>query len=370
MKLVLLKDKLFEKREGFSVGDQKINALQGYLEITKKEKKKVIKKAEDIWKNIFEKSGMDYFEGHVRFDFIPKFKGKARRKGSEIRLGEISIKGIYEVNTHSPEGVACDALYRRKFPEISSYTPSAGKQLAKKLLETYDSKLTMVRGSNLAKSSWASAFLDELSANGLNVSVNKWADAQKNPPSTLWRWGDVDFKGEFNEYSDDFQKWLYKAQNNYSRVINTIPESRNADIANKKLLASEEDIVLNSNHKLEKAMLVDKDNYVLKPLRGASGKGILFGEDVSKDKWRIILRKATKKGDYGIFEKILLPKIEVNNLSITMDLLPSFFANGKDLTYLYSLVRVEPWESYFSRKTINVAQGGGYGGTLKEVKES
>jgi hypothetical protein len=367
MKLVLLQEKLFEKRDGFKVGNQKINALQGYFEISEEEKNRVVKKAEDLWKKVLRKSGMDNFEGHIRFDFIPEFKEKAERKGSVIDLGKLSIKGIYEINTHSPEGVACDALYRKHFPELRDYTPSASKNLAESLLATYSKQITMVKGDNLAKKSWGDCFVNSLKEFGLKMEEKKPEEIRTRRPGLVWRWGDIDFKKEYNEYEDDFQKWLLK-QNGAMKIINTIPKSRNDDIANKKLLAKKEDLILRDKKDLLKGLKLSKDNYVLKPLRGASGKGIVFGELVNEKEWKEVVLKAYQRGGYGLFKKIILPKIEVDELAITIDFLPAFYAYQEELTYLYSLVRVEPWESYFFRKTINVAQGGGYGGTVRVTK--
>ena len=173
MKLVLLQNKLFEKREGFKVGNQKINALQGYLEMSEKEKDFVIRKAKKLWKQIFRDSEMNYFEGHIRFDFVPQFKEEAVKKGSVVDLGKLSIKGIYEINTHSPEGVACDSLYRKCFPDLRDYTPPASKKLAESLLNAYGEQITMVKGNNLAKKSWADCFIKDLNKYGLKVKEKK-----------------------------------------------------------------------------------------------------------------------------------------------------------------------------------------------------
>ena len=366
MKIVRLQKNLFEKSDEFRVGESKINAFQGYLQITENEKSFVISRARKLWKEVLKKSGMKNFEGLIRFDFVPEFKEEPTVKDSVIDLGRLSLKGLYEINTHSPEGVACDALYRKSFPELKEYTPDASKKLANHLSKAYGGEITMVQGQNAAKESWGDVFVRRLNSYGAKVRVQSPNKIRARKPNLLWRWGDIDFKKEFNEYEDEFQKWLVRQKE--MKTINTIPESREKDVANKKIIAQNNDFILNGAGSLKKALRLPKNNYVLKPLRGASGKGIVFGELESRDTWIKTIKEAHKRGDYGLFKKIMLPKIKVNGLSITMDFLPAFYAHGENLNYLYSLVRLEPWESYFSRKTINVAQGGGYGGTVKVVK--
>ena len=366
MKIVRLQENFFEKSDEFRVEESKINAFQGYLQITEREKSFVVSRARKLWKKVFKKSGMDHFEGLIRFDFVPEFEEEPEIKDSVIDLGDLSIKGLYEINTHSPEGVACDALYRKSFPKLKGYTPNASKKLAEHLSEAYGGEITMVQGQNSAKDSWGNVFIESLNSYGVKVQAKTPSEIKKGKPSLLWRWGDVDFKKEFNEYEDEFQRWLVKQEK--MKIINTIPESRKKDVANKKLIARKDDFILNGSGSLKKALELPKNDYVLKPLRGASGKGIVFGELEDFLSWSKAIKKAHKRGDYGLFKKMMLPKVEVNGLSITMDFLPAFYAHGNNLDYLYSLVRLEPWESYFSRKTINVAQGGGYGGTVKVVK--
>ncbi len=364
MKLVRLQKKLFERSANFKVGNKRINAFQGYFKISEREKSYIVSEAEKLWISVLERSGVKHFEGHIRFDFIPEFKEKSEFKGRVIDLGDLSIKGIYEINAHSPEGVACDAVYRESFPELRDHTPDATKELAKAFLKAKNGKMVMVQGSNPAKISWGRSFVERLKSYGIEIEVKSTEEVKKRFPKLIWRWGDIDFKEEFNEYDPSFQKWLLSFRDSI-KIINTVPESREKDVANKKFLAEKEDIILDNPENLRRLKSVDRKEYVLKPLRGASGKCIVFGEDVKSDsEWKNELDKSYKKGDYGIFKKVLLPKINTNGLSIAMDFLPAFYAYGESLRYLYSLIRLEPWESYSSRKTINVAQGGGYGGTV------
>ncbi len=366
MKFVLLKDDLFEKREGFHVGGNEIGALGGYFVVEKRELSKAVMKAQKIWSYIFANSGAtEDFRAHIRFDFVPTFFGPVKKSGNVYDLGALVMKDLYEVNSHGPECMSCDSLFRETFPEIAKYTPSASARLAKRLYEEYKGQeITMVRGRGSTKDSWKEPLLKEVNSNGLSVVEMTEEEAVKKRPPLVWRWGNIDFNGEFSEYDNYFQRWLLKSQEELN-VFNTVLGNGSTDIANKKLLATYLDIILDSKQNLEDALFCSKEDYVLKPLLGTSGKGIVFGEDTHPEFWRKALLESYKKGEYGIFKKVMLPRLDLErDVSITMDFLPSFFAEGSKLHYLYTVTRVEPWNSYKERKKINVLQGGGYGGTV------
>jgi len=365
VKLVLLKKELFQEREGFVVGGKKIGALQGYFTVSKEELERIISIAQRIWERAFLLSGAPpEMKAHIRFDFVPQISGTPEETEEGYDLGRVGIKDLYEINCHSPECMSCDSLYRKKFPEIAQYTPSAATELAKALSQEYETdEITMVRGNGEAKRSWGDALLGQMNCNGLKVKETSAERAVKEKPSPLWRWGDVDLKGEYAEYEHDFQEWLLGAQENID-VFNTVPKSRGKDIANKRFIAKKEDIILDSKKNLEEALQMERGSYVLKPLRGASGKNIVFGDHTDPREWKKKIIRAYLDGNYGLFKKTLLPKVNLNGVSVAFDLLPSFLATGKELHFLYAVTRMEPWNSYYERRTINVLQGGGYGGTV------
>ncbi len=358
---------MLEKSNGFTVGGKQIGALQGYLTISKKEHENVIENAQKVWKKVLAKSKANKkFKGLVRFDFIPQFKKEPQKNSYGYYLGELEIKGLYEINAHSPECLSCDALYRQSLPKaLTSKTPSAVKAFAKKVKKEVGKEIFIVRGKGVAKDSWGSAFIKELEKEGLLVKEVSEKQAMKINPSPLYRWGDVDFKGDFAEFENDFQEWLFEKQiKSPSKVFNTLPESREKDVANKIFLAKKDEFPLLKEDHFQKALLLNKDDYVLKPLRGAGGNGIVFGDHVSYKEWEKTLKEALKKQNYGLFKKQLLPKINIHGMPLTMDFLPAFFADGEKLCHLYSVTRIEPWNSYEKRRTINVLQGGGYAGTI------
>ncbi len=366
MKLVLLKEKMFDEHPRFMVGENNIRALQGYFSISFKELEAVTSYASSKWEQLCQMVDIEEsFRAHIRFDLVPQFTGKTQKEDNTCYLGELSIKGAYEINTHSPECMSCDALFRESFPQIAKHTPSAAKALGTELYHEYrQEKIDMVKGEAVTRDSWCSALKREMSKVGVSISEVSVEKALSNGRPVLWRWGNVDFNNEYGEFSSDFQQQLYEAQDRIS-IFNSIPHPQK-DIANKGLLAKNGEVLLDSKENLQLALRFNKDEYVLKPLIGTSGKGIVFGDNVSAETFKKAVHEAYQKGGYGLFKKVLLPRVKLNGdiEDFTLDFLPSFFAKGSKLYYLYSVIRMEPWHSYIKRKTINVLQGGGYGGTV------
>ncbi len=366
MELVLLKKDLFAEKESFCVGDKNIRALQGYFKMSEKELKRTVETAENLWDMIFRISNLDEsFRAHIRFDFIPQFLGVPQKTENGYYLGNLVIKDTYEINTHSPECMSCDALFEESFPEIARHTPSATRQLAKGLKKIYGKeKISMVKGSAVTRDTWINPLKKILKEEGVDVELISPEKAKEKQPSLLWRWGNIDFSGEYGEFESGFQEWLFEAQKEIS-VFNTVLKKED-DPASKGFLKKSDEIILRTDDDLKKALSLEKDDCVLKPLLGTSGKGIVFGEKVSKSDFDKAVEEAYKKRGYGVFRKNLLPKINLNgsDFCFTMDFLPSFFVVGSKLEYLYTVVRMEPWESYRKNLLINVLQGGGYGGTV------
>lgn len=73
-----------------------------------------------------------------------------------------------------------------------------------------------------------------------------------------------------------------------------------------------------------------------------------------------------KKGNHGLFRARWLPEIHLGEESITMDINPAFFWDGRELHYLYTVVRADYLQNYQEVGTINVARGGAYAGTIME----
>jgi hypothetical protein len=185
-------------------------------------------------------------------------------------------------------------------------------------------------------------------------------------PSPLYRWGDVRF-GEFSEFSPDFQKWLLEAQNNSVLVFNTIPTEPNQDVGSKRFVFnSKTDYLLDSENDISFLQNLNKDNYVLKPLRGHGGEGIVFGRKIKENEWVKRLKEAVAKGGYGLSKAQWLPKVKIKDNFYAFDLNPAFWVQNGEIEYLYTIARIENYESYWQRGMINVAQGAGFAGTIQE----
>ncbi len=352
MRFVPLKNDLFLKRDQFHVAGKPIGVIGGYFTIDKDEKRRIGDYCQETWNNLLEKTG-NYFQGHLRFDLVPKFS-------LEGNIGQLSIKDIYEVNAHSPECVAADAMFQDVFPEMKRDVPSAPKLLASFLKKKFGS-VCMVRGKCIAKDSWGDSLIRNMQEEGLNLSVVSEKEVMKNNISSMiWRWGNVGLVGK-EEFSQEFKEWLVNERSN--KVFNTVMKE---DVANKKnIIKSKEDVILTLEN-IPFILSIPSKSWVLKPLKGSSGNGIVFGKDFTLELWIKKLVNLSNKG-YGAFRARWLPPVVIRGNVFAIDLNPSFFAEGKKLNYLYTVVRVAKWEEYCKYGIINVTAGGGYGNILKEV---
>ncbi len=367
MKLVLLNNNIFADSEDFSLKGKRVRVLNGSFSISKKEKERIISFAKKTWKQIWRSTDLDHFVGHVRFDLIPRLnEKKEKEKGNFFDLGELFVDGIYEVNVHTPECAPAVAAQHNAFPKLREIQPSATKRLAERIKESFSAeKIYLAWGSGAVKEEWGSYYLKEMNEI-IEVIPLENEEIKRLKPSPLYRWGDVRF-GEFSEFSSDFQKWLLKAQNNSVLVFNTIPEEPTQDVGSKRFVFnSETDYLLDSESDMNYFKELNKDEYVLKPLRGHGGEGIFFGRKLKEKEWIKKLKMATSKGGYGLSKAQWLPKIKVKDNFYAFDLNPAFWVQNGEIEYLYTIARIESYESYWQRGMINVSQGAGFAGTIQE----
>lgn len=377
MKIVLHSDEIFRYQV---ISNLNLGLFQGNIFLSKEEVEHIKSICSTIWKKLINKTKMGQsFFGHIRFDLVPDIL-EQRQEGRAVFIS-FKIGGIYEINAHSPEcACACSAV------KLSGYdlpkSPWPAEKLALKIRELLGDKhsLVFVPGNGTIKQKWGNYFIQDLVKHyGLNIQVLNPEEVMKKKPPVIWRWGDIRFSEE-DEFPLYFQEWLL---NDFREgfVFNTIP-SRDFDIADKGLLISEnfpqekdligDNFIINQsifNDPLVKDKVISKkDNLVVKPLRGSSGLGVVFGRHLSNDDWLkfLISISESSKGDFGLFEARWLPQIKFNKNTFVIDINPSFFANGEELYYLYTVVRADKWFSYWKRGTINVAQGGGFVGCCVE----
>ncbi len=272
------------------------------------------------------------FKGLIRFDLVPD--------------GEGGIKGIYEINAHSPECIAAAAAMAEKGFGNGAEAVARFARAIKG--EFGQRKIILIPGDCPVKKAFLPYLAKRLIKEGIKLEVTSPQEAMKKdfPPSAvIWRWGDLRIRGE-NQYPPKFAAWLERQRKRGVEVFNT-------------LLPEKEDFSLKSrlpHYSLQTPKDVEwgvknKEKLILKPYGGASGKNIFFGRDFSAKEWERILKEKKERGSYGLYDLLELP---VYNWNFIIDLNPAFWAAGGEIKFLYAIIRVGE-----KGKLINVAQGGG-----------
>jgi len=316
-----------------------------------------------IWKEVCMKSNNFDFMGLIRFDLVPNFIDPTSEK-----LGTLVVAGIYEINTHSPEEIAgISAL--EYFTGLKTQDDPC-EIFAKKLREIFgDSEISLVCGNNLLKREWGKIFLDKLKKMGLSIRRMTPAEVMNEEPKILFRWGDVRLDGP-SQFDDNFTNWLVNQKK--GAIFNTIPNG--IDLGDKTHLLSSDDSELGKIFGNNRALLSEEDiwwsvesddysnrhaGFLVKPNKGASGNDICFGENMMTTEWIEVLKTRLSQRGYSIWEAKWLPKININEESLAMDINPVFWATGNEIEYLYTIVRTDKYSRYVTERTINVAQGAG-----------
>ncbi len=349
-------------RDVVNLGDKRISTINGLIIMKKSERREVVEYSRKIYREVVEKSGKTDFFGHIRIDLVPSVKNL--RKTARGYKWDLSISGVYEINSNSPECGAATAALHDNFKELAEKQPDPAKRIIESLNGHINGeKIAFVVGKGAVKKEWGHVFMRSLQEKGLNIEEVGPEEAEKY--ECVWRFGDMRC-GSYSEFSKKFRRMLLQKQER-DLVLNTVPESPEKDIGNKRYLLSENERELKNKDDLKWA-LRQKD-MVLKPFRGTSGRGIYFQKDMDEKMW-VSKLKECKGQDYGLFKSKWLPRIEIDEVDggVAMDLSPSFLARGKKLDYLYSISRIEEFDVYQKRSTINVARGGGFAGTLLDNK--
>lgn len=368
MKLVLYNDSSAIKyHPDFALEEAEVGYVNGHFSLEKEEVEALKRAARQAWERAKERFNWSKFVGHLRFDLIPRVENPTPvgKKGKDGRiyydLGKLSISGIYEINAQDPECAAADNAMRKV---KGNTTPPAVERLANTMKEVLpNQRIAFVRGNGPVKTSWGEDFTSQLLEAGLDLEPMTPEEAQKRNPPILWRWAILQW-GEYDDLPKSFAKWLLEAQKNHTLTVNHLFPPHEVGADDKRLVMTKEDFILTTERM--GPLLRDQENYVLKPLRGGSGRGIYFGEKTSPEEWRNIVSRCALKGNYGAFYAQWLPRITLRKEEVTFDVNPSFFFDGKELRYLYTIIRMDKWSNYEERRAINVAQGGGFAGTAAE----
>ncbi|MDD2913464.1 MAG: hypothetical protein WCR84_02390 [Candidatus Paceibacterota bacterium] len=338
------------------LGGKKINVYDGEVRISKKEIEKIVAFCKPLWEEIVKKTENFNFKGIIRFDLVPSFSSFVKNNGF-VDFGEISFCGIYEINAHSPE--CCSALCAMNKKGIMVIP--IWERIAKEIKMHFGKRILFIKGESLLKREWGDDFIDLLKKEGLELEVlrhpyNCLENANNLP---IWRWGDVRFSETEDEFPIEVQNWILRQQKEKVPVFNTVSFLPEKDAGRKDILSSD----------LFAGPLSDfngeKEDFVIKPLRGSSGKGIVFGRLADDQVWQKAIN-GVREGKNGLYKGMWLPRLPLNGKEAALDFNVAFWANGPDLSYLYSIIRMDDWDSYWKRGVINVCQGGGVASVLEE----
>ncbi len=361
MELVLFNrsDDIF--RGVMNLANKKINTLRGVVIMSPEEKKEIISYSKKVYQRVYSKTKTE-FTGHIRLDLVPGIRNF--EKTSRGYKWDLFIRGIYEINSNAPECGAATAALHHGFPELARFQPSPAERIVESLNgQIANKRVGFIIGEGIVKKEWGSLFMKEMEKRGLRVERIEMN--QIDNYECVWRFGDIRSGEAYSEFPEWFKKALCEKQRGGSFILNTVAETPEEDIGNKYYLMGKNDRELLDEEDLRWAVEDGRD-LVLKPFRGASGKGIVFKKGCrNTEEWKGVLKKRLNRG-FGLFEAKWLPRLAVDEVNdgIAIDISPSFLANGSEITYLYSIMRVEKYSEYEKRGTINVAKGAGFVGTV------
>jgi len=353
------------------LGEIPIGVFTAQLAYDEGELEGVIDICRRIWHFLLQASGIVDFHGLIRFDGVPSFVG-----ANGDYLGRLMLRALYEVNTNAPECGMASAMFSYKYPDMPSINTAALIALQMNMYQEGKEPIAFVLGTHDCdvKYAWGRIYFQALRAAGLNVCMKTPDEVMRNPPKVLYCVGDVRQHGE-SQYEERFVRWLMDEFR--GTVLNSL--HRDLNLGNKGLLLdalyrtdlgyligegsrhllTQEDI----NWSLEKVPGgLRFDHLVLKPDDGKSGEGVTFGYKEKRTTWRKKVTKARITQQYSLWEKQLLPMVNIRGQDLAMDLNPAFWVDVQSgvFEYMYTIARVQPWESYERQGTNNVATGAGF----------
>jgi hypothetical protein len=332
--------------ENLPLGHLQVGALRGgCFVINSQEITRIEKYIKNICRSILSPRQLSKITGFFRADLIPKFQD-----------GNLSIKGIYEINGKAPECIAASAAWDYYFPD--AIHPLITYKLAQQLKRL--GKIYFLQGGGLLKKSWGDFLFNCLKKDGVDIKKINVSCLEKTKDGTLWIWGDLRENSNYNEFSKREEEIILSFIKKNNSYFNTIPQKGEVDLINKKNIPG--NFLVSKN---KERVLNNKNEWVLKPYDGASGKDILFGQLCDENRWKREVQQMN--GHYVASPFHQLPIVKIPNLGeMVIDFNSAFWIEKGQIQYLYSLIRMDRAERYRKTLTINVAQGGGLAGIVKE----
>ncbi|MDD5652031.1 MAG: hypothetical protein PHX98_01385, partial [Candidatus Moranbacteria bacterium] len=312
------------------LGEYKIGAFLGEFLWENDELFRLIDLCQQIWKEIFVKSGKPNFIGLVRPDLVPGFSNPEGKS-----LGKLEVRGIYEINVHSPECLAGISALEHFTGLKTENDPCI--VFSDKLKEFFgNSQIAFVCGNNLLKREWGAIFFAKLKSLGINVRWISPEESMRESPKIIFRWGDARIDGP-SHFSPVFVNWLRTQKKSF--VFNSVPNG--VDLGDKSFLIKTNDDDLSKIFGINRPLRSEEDiwwsvdengkhsNFLVKPDKGASGDDIFFGENMISSQWiRILKEKLSSGRKYSLWEAKWLPEVMIGQDSFSMDLDPVFWAEN------------------------------------------
>jgi len=321
---------------------------------------------------LLKRSSTPEMVGVVRYDYVP-----------HIVDNHMTISGIYEANYNAPEDPGAMSNVIAAYGE-ELRCMNIAKEIAEKIKNQFgDQRILFIPGRGKLKDEWGKTFFDALSDAGLNIDwvlpqefvelYEKGAYEEERP--IVWRWGDMrrEHHGK-SDFDQNFVDLLFDLEKQGYCIINSLPG--NIDISNKRLLLQSNDSFIENLVGKESRPLSpefslglakqrgQKNRFVLKPDGGSSGEGITFGRLVERKQWTSALDHALARSNvddsYSLWQFKELPKVDIGGVEMAMDISPCFWSGPGGLEYLYTLMRVRPWDEYLKELVLNVSRGAGF----------
>ena len=351
-----------------SLEDRPIGVLMADILLLSWERRALHRISQRVWGRIYRLLEGKPFEGVIRFDFAPEWKGS----GSPLQ-----IRGIFEVNTESPECAAAFAAaqeaYRRErgFP---SFSPEV--VLIRELFQERR-RVAMVIGDAPVKRSWGETYYRTLSQEAerqgrelLLLSPGELMERGVEGFDALYRFGDAQpLPGTSRQFSDEFISWMLGLQRKGFPVINTLASQWEVFPGSKELLGEvlEGDTLGDLYRRVpltqeeRDRLLREKDQWCLKPDGGSSGRGVACGPFFSPEEWERELEEHLLQGGAAAYRYFSLPLVKIQGEKYRVDFNYAYYARKERITPLYGIVRIMPEEDFVaSRGLINVACGAGF----------
>ena len=353
-----------------TIGDKPVGIYTGEITLDPDEIVRTTKTCQRVHNHLCDVSGCEDFLGTMRQDLVPNLTGE-----------QFGVKALIEANYHGPEDIGAMCAVPHFYRDLTCINVAA--KVANRLAAIVGKDdIAFVAGHGALKDEWKSYFFEELARTSLNIS---WVSADhlmtmQEPPLYIWCWGDIRRPHQgASDFSEEFVTWAFEAEKCGHTFINSLPGEH--DIARKsnlisgqsdflgrlvgresRPLGSEDDVVwaLGENRKGYRRF-----NLVLKPDDGSSGSGITFGRLCKTQcEWENALVHALQRREhddsFSLWRFRSLPRTRIGGMDVAMDASPFFFVDGRELEYIYTLIRVRPWDEYEKYLVLNVSAGAGF----------